>query len=165
MTKTGCPGFDTPCDRVLTASPTGVAQQIEISAAHEPQAGAHQSNGATTQVVRFPGRSAGNASFAEEDFSNLAIRCTRQMRIQSTKCKHELLTLQLREGIGRSNGALAGQKPPEAQRRTGACGKIGVERAHRRDRRVNLEAAHEQESKTTIVVADDPMLTVTRVPP
>jgi hypothetical protein len=163
MTKTGCPGFDTPCDRVLPAPATGVAQQIEISAAHESQAGAHQTNGPTTQVVRFPGRSGWNASLAEQDFSNLAIRCTGQVRIQSTKCKHELQTLQLREGIGRSNGALAGQKPPEAQRRIGACGKIGVERAHRRDRRINLETAHEQESKTTIVVADDPMLTVARV--
>src|SRR5271168_2827873 len=107
MTKTECPGFDTPCDRALSASPTGVAQQIEISAAHEPQAGAHQSNGATTQVVGFPGRSGRNASFAEQNFSNLAICCTHQMRIQSTKCKYELLTLQLRERIGRSNRTLA----------------------------------------------------------
>src|SRR5258708_16896288 len=110
MTKTECLGFYTPCDCALPAPPTGVAQQIEISAAHEPQAGAHQSNGATTQVVGFPGRSDWNASLAEQDFSNLAIRCTGQVCIQSTKCKHELLTLQLREGICRSHGALAGQK-------------------------------------------------------
>ena len=97
MQKTGCPGFDTPCDRALAAPPMDVAQQIEISAAHEPRAGAHQSNCTTTQVVRFPGRSAGNTRFAKEDFSNLAIRCTGQVRVQSTKCKHELLTLQLRE--------------------------------------------------------------------
>src|SRR5580692_6100936 len=30
------------------------------------------------------------------------------------------------KGIDRSNGALAGQKPPETQRRIGASGKIGV---------------------------------------
>ena len=164
-TKRGCTRFDTPSDRALSGSPTGVAQQIEISAAHEPQAAAHQSNGSTTQVVRFPGRPGWNASLAEQDFGNLAIRCTGQVRIQSTKCKHELLTLQLREGIGRSNGALAGQQPPEAQRRIGACCKIGVKRAHRRDRRVNLEAAYEQESKTPIAVADNPMFAVTRVTP
>ena len=165
MTKTGCPGFGTPCDRVLAASPMGVTQQIEISAAHEPRAGAHQSNCTTTQVVRFPGRSAGNTRFAKEDFSNLAIRCTGQVRVQSTKCKHELLTLQLREGIGRSNGALPGQKAPEALRRIGACSKIGVERIDRRGRRTNLQAAHEQESKATLSVADDPVLTVARVTP
>jgi hypothetical protein len=165
MTKTGCPGFDTPYDRALAAPPMDVAQQIEISAAHEPRAGAHQSNCTTTQVVRFPGRSAGNTRFAKEDFSNLAIRCTGQVRVQSTKCKHELLTLQLREGIGRSNGALPGQKAPEALRRIGACSKIGVERIDRRGRRTNLQAAHEQESKATLSIADDPVLTVARVTP
>ena len=165
MTKTGCPRFDTPCDRVLPAPATGVAQQIEIPAAHESQAGAHQSNGATTQVVRFPGRSAGNTRLAKEDFSNFAIRCTGQVRVQSTKCKYELLTLQLREGIGRSNGALPGQKAPEALRRIGACSKIGVERIDRRGWPAKLQATHEQESKATLSVTDDPVLTVARVTP
>ena len=165
MTKTGCPGFGTPCNRVLAASPMGVTQQIEISAAHEPRAGAHQSNCTTTQVVRFPGRSAGNTRLAKEDFSNFAIRCTGQVRVQSTKCKYELLTLQLREGIGRSNGALPGQKGPEALRRIGACSKIGVERIDRRGWPAKLQATHEQESKATLSVTDDPVLTVARVTP
>ena len=160
-----CPEFDTPCDRVLAASPMGVTQQIEISAAHEPRAGAHQSNCTTTQVVRFPGRSAGNTRLAKEDFSNFAIRCTGQVRVQSTKCKYELLTLQLREGIGRSNGALPGQKAPEALRRIGACSKIGVERIDRRGWPAKLHATHEQESKATLSVIDDPVLTVARVTP
>ena len=127
MTKTGCPGFGTPCDRVLAASPMGVVQQIEISAAYEPRAGAHQSNCTTMQVVRFPGRSARNTRLAKEDFSN-PIGRTGQVSVQSTKCKFELLTLQLREGIGRSNGALPGQKAPHALRRIGACSRIRVDR-------------------------------------
>jgi hypothetical protein len=108
----------------LAASPMGVVQQIEISAAYEPRAGAHQSNCTTMQVVRFPGRSARNTRLAKED----AIGRTGQVSVQSTKCKFELVTLRLREGIGRSNGALPGQKAPHALRRIGACSGIGVER-------------------------------------
>lgn len=154
-----------PWDGTLAASAARGAQQIKIAAAHKPQAGPHQSNGATTQVVRFPGRSGWNPILLEEDFRNLAICCTGETGIESTKCKYELPTLQLRKGIGRSTGALACQKPPEAQRRIRACSKIDVEWSHRRNRRINFETTHENERETPFGVAHDTMFTVARVTP
>jgi len=87
------------------------------------------------------------------------------MTIESAERKQELLTLRPREAIGWSSGAPACQEPPEAQSRIGACSKIGIERVHGRDRRVNLEGAYEQQRKTTSDVADDPILAVTRATP
>ena len=154
-----------PLDRALSTSTTGVAQQIEISAVHQLQPRPHQSDRATTKVVRLPGGAGRNTSFIEEGFGNLAIGRTGQMTIESAERKQELLTLRAREAIGWSSGAPACQEPPEAQSRIGACSKIGIERVHRRDRRVNLEGAHEQQRKTTSDVADDPILAVTRATP
>jgi len=165
----GWPRFGTPLaiplDRALSTSTTGVAQQIEISAAHQLQPCPHQSDRATTKVVRLPGGAGRNTSLVEEGFGNLAIGRTGQMTIESAERKQELLTLRPREAIGWSSGAPACQEPPEAQSRIGACSKIGIERVHRRDRRVNLEGAHEQQRKTTSGVADDPILAVTRATP
>ena len=165
----GWPGIGTPLaiplDRALSTSTTGVAQQIEISAAHQLQPRPHQSDRATTKVVRLPGGAGRNTSLVEEGFCNLAIGRTGQMTIESAERKQELLALRAREAIGWSSGAPACQEPPEAQSRIGACSKIGIERVHRRDRRVNLEGAHEQQRKTTSDVADDPILAVTRATP
>ena len=154
-----------PLDRALSTSTMSVAQQIEISAAHQLQPRPHQSDRATTKVVRLPGGAGRNTSLVEEGFCNLAIGRTGQMTIESAERKQELLTLRPREAIGWSSGAPACQEPPEAQSRIGACSKIGIERVHRRDRRVNLEGAHEQQRKTTSDVADDPILAVTRATP
>jgi hypothetical protein len=135
------PPLAIPLDRALSSSTTGVAQQIEISAAHQRQPRRRQSDRATTKVVRLPGGAGRNTSLVEEGFGNLAIGRTGQMTIESAERKQELLTLRPREAIGWSSGAPACQEPPEAQSRIGARSKIWIERVHRRDRRVNLEGA------------------------
>jgi hypothetical protein len=106
--------------------------------------------------VRFPGRSGWNASAAEEDFGNLAIRRSGKMTVESTKSKDELLTLQARERIGRAV-RLASQQSPETQRGISASGKIRVKRDDCGERRVNLDCAHRQERESTLRVGDDPM--------
>ena len=116
MTKTGCPGFGTPCDRVLAASPMAVVQQIEISAAYD------SSRRAPIELYDHAGRAFSRTIREEHEtrqrgFQQSRHRSHRTGESQSTKCKFELLTLQLREGIGRSNGVLPGQKAPHALRR------------------------------------------------
>jgi hypothetical protein len=94
------PPLAIPLDRALSSSTTGVAQQIEISAAHQLQPRRRQSDRATTKVVRLPGGAGRNTSLVEEGFGNLAIGRTGQMTIESAERKQELLTLRPREAIG-----------------------------------------------------------------
>ena len=143
----------------------GVTQQIEISAAHELQAHPYQSNCPATQVMRFPGRTARDTSGAEKDFGNLAICRAGQMTVECAEGQHELLTLQARKRIGGPAVLLARQQSPEPQRGISASGKIRVKRDHWRNRRVAINAAHEQEGESTLRVGDDPMLAVIRLAP
>jgi hypothetical protein len=165
MTKTGESISTPPWDRSLSASAAGRAQQIEISAAHKLQAHPYQSNCPATQVMRFPGRAGRHTSSAEKDFGNLAIRRAGQMTIERAEGQHELLTLQARKRIGGPPVRLARQQSPEPQRGIRASSKIRVKREHWRDRRVAINAAHEQERESTPRVGDDPMLAVNRLAP
>jgi hypothetical protein len=58
------PPLAIPLDRALSTSTTGVAQQIEISGAHQLQHRPRQSDRATTKVVRLPGRASSKRASA-----------------------------------------------------------------------------------------------------
>ena len=119
-----------PCDRSLSASAAGRAQQIEISAAHKLQAHPYQSNCPATQVMRFPGRAARDTSGAEKDFGNFAIRRAGKVTVERAEGQHELLTSQARKRIGGPAVLLARQQSSEPQRGINASGKIRVKRDH-----------------------------------
>ena len=165
MTKTRESISTPPCDRSLSASAAGRAQQIEISAAHKLQANPQQSNCPATQVMRFPGQPARDTSGAEKDLGNLAIRRASKVTVERAEGQHELLTLQARKRIDGPAVRLARQQSPEPQRGISASSKIRVKRDHWRNRRVAINAAHEQETESTPRVGDDPMLAVIRLAP
>ena len=96
MVKLDGGGFATPA---LISTLMRMTQQIEVSAAHQPQAAAAEPDGPIAQVVCLPGRSSCNAGFAEQALGNDTIRITGQAPIERTEGKYESSTLLRRQMI------------------------------------------------------------------
>jgi hypothetical protein len=160
MAKIGGGVFATPYDPVLLPTLTRMMQQIEVSAAHQFQAAAAETDGPVAQIVGLPSRLGRYARFAEQTLCDDAIRVAGKASIERPEDKLEPLTLLRRQTIRWPATEPASCDAPQTERRICACREIAVERDHDGGWRRGAGAADEDDRHTVMPVIDEPMLTV-----
>ena len=158
--KTGGGVFATPDDGVLTSALVRMTQEIEVSAAHEPQAAAAETDGPIAQIVGLLIRPGWNAGFAEQGSGDHAIRMAGKASVESAEGKFEPPASLGRHALRRPAADPAGRGAPQTERRFRAYGKICVERDHDGSRRCGAGTADEDDRQTVVPVVSEPMLTV-----
>src|ERR1700694_5961770 len=96
------------------------AQQAEIAAAHQYDAGAHETDGAVAQIVGLPARACRYAFAPEQSLRNRAIGFAGEIRVKGSPREGKPAMPLLRQPAGGTTGLLSVEESPEAQRRAGA---------------------------------------------
>lgn len=135
-------------------------QQIQVSAAHEANAAAAQTDGAVPQIVRLPVGPARNPSLIEQSLCDHAVRAAGKPAVQTTKGQSEPGPLLRRQIVRRpaTSAACHGAQQTECGFHTRADAVI--ERKHDGGWSSGVSSIDQHDRQSRASVFDEPMLAV-----
>jgi hypothetical protein len=136
-------GCDFATQDALSAPPSGLAEKLEVAAAHQVQPASDQPNCAVAEVMCLPGSTGWHAPFAEQPLRNRAVGFAGEVCIERTEDKHQSAPSRRREIIGGAINRLRRDRLPQAKRSISAGGKVLIERDDGRSGRSGRDAADE----------------------
>ena len=148
----------TPGASALFAISARIAQQIEVTASHEFDAGAHQPNGAVAQVVRLPPSPSRNAHSVKENLRDSPIGLVSQATVESPKCKGETLAALCRQPVRWRQFRPAGARSPQLERPIGSPCEICIDRDNHRHWICGFRAVDEQQRQAIATVTADQII-------
>jgi hypothetical protein len=147
--------------RSFPIAPAPVAQQIEVTAAHEIEARTHQADRAVSEVVRLPSWARGHARRAEQHARDVAIRFAGEAPVERPQGQDKPSTLVLRKTTRRMSPRAADRKAPQAGGSFSSCDEVSVEWNDDRCRCSSARTADEHRRQATIGIVDEPVLVLT----
>ena len=113
--------------------------------------------------MSLPSFSGRKGHFAEQDLRNHPIRLAGKVAVERAENKDEPLTSLRRQTIGWSGVGAASDAAPQLQGCFGARSKVCIERNDGRCRRRDIGAPDQDRGHTTIVVVNEPIVTIGRM--